>query len=317
VRIVFMGSPDFALPTLRALIDSEHEIAAVVAQPDRPAGRRRLLRPPPTKLLATANGLTVLQPERVNSRAALEELRELAPEVLIIAAYGQILKQPLLDIPERGSLNVHASLLPKYRGAAPIAAAILEGEERSGVSIMEVELALDAGPVVSQRELPIDAHDTTGTLSEKIAAAGAELLIEVLPGWAGRDIVAQPQEDALATYAPPVRSTDAEIDWSRPALDLWRKVRAYQPWPVARTTVDGEPLLIAEAWPLDGEPEVAAGTVVPLPVLSSIPRDAGFAIRCGRGLLAVVQAQRAGKRAMSGRELLRGYRGLIGKRLGL
>jgi len=315
VRVVFMGSPAFALPALRGLIESEHEVAGVVTQPDRPAGRRRSLRPPPAKELARAHGLPVLQPERVNTTEALDALRALAPDVIIIAAYGQILKQPLLDIPRLGGLNVHASLLPKYRGAAPVAAAIIAGEEETGVTIMEVILALDAGPMVAQRSLPIDSHDTTGTLNERLAALGADLLIEVLPAWERGDLVARPQDEGLATYAPSLKREDAVIDWSMTATAVWRRVRAYDPWPVATTTVDGEPLRILEAWPIEIETVEPPGTVVPLPE-GAMVSGAAFAVRCGSGLLAVVQAQRSGKRPLSGEALLRGYRGLIGKRLG-
>jgi methionyl-tRNA formyltransferase len=315
VRVVFMGSPAFALPTLRRLIESEHEVAGVVTQPDRPAGRRRALRPPPAKELALAHGLPVLQPEHVNAPEALDALRALAPDVIVIAAYGQILKQPLLDIPKRGALNVHASLLPKYRGAAPVAAAILAGERETGVTIMEVVLALDAGPMVAQRSTAIDPHDTTGTLAEKLAAIGGDLLVEVLAAWASGHLAAQPQEASLSTYAAQITRDDASIDWSLPAEEVWLRVRAYNPWPVATTAVDGEPLRILEAWPLDDEPADAPGTVVALPADSRVP-GAAFAVRCGRGVLAVVRAQRPGKRPLSGEELLRGYRGLIRKRLG-
>ncbi len=317
-----MGSPEFALPTLRRLIESDHEVAGVVTQPDRPAGRGRGLRPPPAKELAQAHGLPVLQPERVNAPAALDELRALAPEAIVIAAYGQILKQPLLDLPARGILNVHASLLPKYRGATPAAAAILAGEETAGVTILEVRLALDAGPIVAQRPLPIEPHDTTGTLNEKLAELGADLLIEVLPAWERGDIEPQPQDDAEASYAPMLQREDAHIDWSLPAVNVWRQVRAMQPWPVATTNVDGEPLRILEAWPLEetaamvGEPDTPPATVLALPPDAEAPAGAGFAVRCGQGLLAVVRAQRAGRRALSGQELLRGFRGLLGKRLG-
>lgn len=312
-----MGSPEFALPTLRRLIESEHDVVAVVTQPDRPAGRGRRVQPPPAKQLAAAHGLPVLQPERVNATDALEAVRACAPDAIVITAFGQILKQPLLDIPRRGALNVHASLLPKHRGAAPVAAAILAGDELTGVSIMEVVLALDAGPVVAQREAPIAPQDTTGSLTQRLAELGADLLIEVLPGWVRGELPARPQDDSRATYAPPIRRDDAVIDWSLPAADVWRRVRAYNPWPVAATTVDGEPLRIWEAWPL----EVAAGdarpgAVVALPDGVAAPAGAGFAVRCGQGSLAVVRAQRAGKRAVTGEELLRGWRGLLGKQLG-
>ncbi len=316
MRIVYMGSPEFALPPLRKLIESEHEVAGVVTQPDRPAGRGRGLRPPPVKELAQAHGLPVLQPERINAPESLDALRALEPDAIAYAAYGQILRQPFLDLPRRGVLNVHASLLPKYRGAAPVAAALLAGEETTGVTIMEVVLALDAGPIVAQRALPIATNDTTGTLSEKLAELGAELLIEVLPAWERGDLTPRPQDDASASYAPSVHREEAIIDWSLPAVDVWRRVRAFSPWPVATTTVDGETLRILEAWPLEGGEQVAAGTAVALPKEPEPPAGAGFAVRCGEGLLAIVRAQRAGRRALSGEELLRGFRGLLGKRMG-
>ena len=317
MRAVFMGSPEFALPSLRRLFESDLvEVVGVVTQPDRPAGRGRALRPPPAKELAQAHGLPVLQPPRVNKAEALAEIAALQPEVIVIAAYGQILKQELLDIPMRGVLNVHASLLPEYRGASPVTAAILAGEAQTGVSIIEVVLALDAGPVVAQRSIPIEDQDTMGSLTEKLAVLGADLLIEVLPAWERGELVARPQDDAQSTYAPPVRREDAVIDWSLPAVEVWRRVRAYNPWPVATTTLDGEPLRILQAWPLDVEARVEPGTVLALPDGSDAPEGAGFAVRCGQGALAVVRAQRAGRRGVSGAELLRGARGLIGKRLG-
>jgi len=315
MRVVFMGSPDFALPSLRRLMRGEHEVVAVVTQPDRPAGRGRAVRSPPVKELALEHGLHVLQPTSVNTKDALDALRILEPDAFVIAAFGQILKQPLLDIPKRGSLNVHASLLPKYRGAAPVAGALLAGDDETGVTIMEVVLALDAGPIVAQRALPINATDTTGTLAAKIAELGAGLLVETLTPWQRHEITAQPQEDALATFTRPVRRGDAVIDWMLPAVDIWRRVRAYNPWPVATTSVDGKPLRILAASPLEHESSAVPGTVVELPADSGV-RDAGFAVQCKRGLLAITQAQRSGKRAVSGAELRRGWRGLIGQQLG-
>lgn len=317
MRVVFMGSPEFALPTLRALIEGDDvDLAGVVTQPDRPAGRGRALRPPPAKDLAQQHGLPVLQPPRVNTPEALTAIAALAPEVIVIAAYGQILKQDLLDIPTRGVLNVHASLLPKYRGASPVAAAIMMGEVEAGVSIIEVVLALDAGPVIAQRSMPIDDDDTTGVLTDKLASLGAGALVEALPGWANGDLVAQPQDDALSTYAPLITRADAVIDWTALAVDVWRRVRAYNPWPVATTMLDGESLRILEGWPIDTGATGDPGSVVALPDGADAPEGAAFAVQCGSGQLAIVRAQRSGKRDVSGAELLRGMRGLIGKRLG-
>ena len=316
MRIVFMGSPQFALPAIEWLIGSGHELLAVVTQPDQPAGRGRSLRPPPVSELARAHGLPVLQPPRVNAPESLDALRALKPEAIVIVAYGQILKQPLLDIPSRGLLNVHASLLPRHRGAAPATAALLAGDAETGVTILEVVLALDAGPMLAQRSLAISDADTTGSLNEKLAPLGAELLIETLPAWERGELTPQPQDEALATYARTVRRDDAIIDWSLPAADVWRRVRAFSPWPGATTTFGGEPLQILEAWPLEVSVDLDSGVVLPLPDGAAVPAGAGFAVCCGEGALAVVRAQRAGKRALSGEELLRGARGLIGNRLG-
>ena len=311
-----MGSPQFALPTLEQLTESEHDVVAVVTQPDRPAGRKRALRPPPVKGFALAHGLTILQPERVNAGNALDALRELAPDAIVIAAYGQILKQPFLEIPRRGVVNVHASLLPKYRGASPIAAAIIAGEQETGVTIIEVVLALDAGPALAARPMAIDESDTAGTLSEKLARLGADLLVKTLPAWERNELAPQAQDDGEASFAPLVRAQDAVIDWSLPAVDVWRKVRAYDPWPVATTFVGEEPLRLLEAWPIEFEGGDHPGIVVGLPEGSGAPAGAGFAVACGTDAVAVVRAQRAGKRPLSGEELLRGWRGLLGRRLG-
>ena len=316
MRIVFMGSPEFALPALRALLASEHDVAGVVTQPDRPAGRGRVPRQSVVKQLALERGLPVLQPDRVNTDGSLAAIAELVPDALVIAAYGQILKQPLLDLPKRGALNVHASLLPRHRGASPVPAAILAGEEVTGVTILEVILALDAGPVLATRELPIAPDDTTGSLSAKLAELGAALLVEVLPAWERGELVAVPQDEALATYAPTITPAEAVIDWSLSATDVWRRVRAYNPWPVARTSAGGETLRLLEAWPVADEADVEPGTVVALPSGVDAPEGAGFAVRCGEGLLAVVRGQREGRRELSGVELLRGFRGLMGMRLG-
>ncbi len=304
-----MGSPEFALPSLRRLVESPHEVIAVVTQPDRPAGRGRGLEAPPAKKLALERGLPVLQPEKVSGEESVAELRALEPDVIVIAAFGQILRQRVLDIPERGSLNVHASLLPKYRGAAPIAAAIIAGERETGVTIMEVVRALDAGPMVSRRAMAIDPQDTTGTLTARLADLGAALLLETLEPWAQGRIQPELQDESLATYAPPVTREDARIDWGMSAQDIWRRVRAYNPWPVAHTHLDGVEIRIFEASPLEDAPPSPPGQVLPLP-------GGGFGVRCGRGSLAILKVQRPGGRALPGAEFLRGMRGLTGRVLG-
>src|SRR5581483_5047413 len=318
MRIVFMGSPEFAVPTIRALLGSGHEIVAVVTQPDRPAGRGRAPTPPPAKVFALEHGLAVLQPGNVSSPPSVERLRGLEPDVIVVAAYGQILRERVLEVPRRGSLNVHASLLPRHRGASPVAAAILAGDEVTGVTIMEVVRALDAGPMVAKAEEPITPHDTTGSLEARLAEKGARLLVDVIDDWAAGRIVPEPQDDSLATYAPMLRRQDALIDWALPAVDLWRRVRAFNPWPVAHTWFGDAEVRILEAWPLKEESGAPPGTVLD-PV--ALPPESGATgkapvVQTRRGLLALISVQREGKRAMSGAEFARGQRGLIGARLG-
>jgi methionyl-tRNA formyltransferase len=318
MRIVFFGSPEFALPSLEALIASAHDVVAVVCQPDRPAGRGHTATPPPVKRLALDRGLPVLQPEKVSDPDSVESLRALEPDIFIVAAYGQILRRRLLDVPARGILNVHASLLPRWRGASPIAAAILAGDETTGVTLMEMVRALDAGPMVARVEVDISPHDTTGTLEPRLAAAGAALLAESFDAWASGDLVATPQDESEVTYAPQLTRADALIDWSLSAIEVWRRVRAFNPWPVAHTRWHGEELRIHEAWPLTHDSGELPGTVLPptsLPTEADDPQTT-FAVATGAGALAVRRLQRPGKRALSGAEFLRGQRDFVGERLG-
>jgi methionyl-tRNA formyltransferase len=318
VRLVFFGSPEFALPSLETLVASQHNLVAVVSQPDRPAGRGHAPTPPPVKIAAAGHGLTVLQPERVSDPDVVDALAALRPDAFVVAAYGQILRQRLLDVPPLGTLNVHPSLLPRWRGASPVAAAILAGDEVTGVTLMQMVRALDAGPVLAQVEATISPHDTTGTLEARLARAGADLLAETLDAWLAGELTPTPQDESLVTYAPQVRRADALLDWSVPAIDLWRRVRAYQPWPVAYTRWRGEELRIHAAWPIDLESGQAPGTVLP-PVQP--PAEAGepqptFAIQTGRGQLIVLRLQRPGRREINGSEFLRGQRDFVGSHLG-
>ncbi|HEX5369386.1 MAG TPA: methionyl-tRNA formyltransferase [Dehalococcoidia bacterium] len=348
MRIVFFGSPEFALPSLEALLATRHEVVGVVSQPDRPAGRGHGQTPPPVKVAATQHGLPVLQPDNVSAPDSVEALRALDPDVFVVAAYGQILRQRVLDIPKRGCLNVHASLLPRHRGASPVSAAILAGDPVTGVTIMEMERGLDTGPIVSQRREMVLASDTTGTLEDRLARTGAELLVETLDAWARGDMIATPQDEALATYAPQLKRREAELDWALPARDLWRRVRAFSPWPIAFTRWRGEELRILEAWPLPGDSQNPPGSVLAPYSFRKGPPAAGqarsvetlerrpliqestpdephavaggveetFSVQTGSGALAVLRLQRPGKRALSGLEFLRGQRDFVGSRLG-
>jgi methionyl-tRNA formyltransferase len=269
------------------------------------------------KKLALDRGLIVFQPESVSRPESVALLKNLSPDALIVAAYGQILRQSVLDLPRRGILNVHASLLPRWRGASPIAAAILAGDAVTGVTIMEIVRALDAGPMVAKVEEQILDSDTTGSLEPRLAGAGAQLLVSVLDGWANGAITPVAQDDSLATYAPQLKREDARLDWSLPAIDLWRRIRAFNPWPVAFTRWQEEELRIWEAahHPLSGRAEATPGAVVP-DARGGGPRDRGLFVQTGDGLLEIVSLQRPGRKAMSGAEFLRGQPRIAGSVLG-
>lgn len=302
-RIVFMGSPDFALPTLRAL--AEHfNVVGVVTQPDRPAGRGRKLVPPPVKALAQELGIPVIQPERLHKAPeAMAQLRAWSPDVIAVAAFGQILKPDVLELPPHGCVNVHASLLPRWRGAAPINAAILHGDRETGITIMQMDVGLDTGPILAQRAIPIGEVDTAGTLFTKLADLGAELLVETLPRYLNGEITPQPQDDAQATYAPMLKKSDGELDFTRPAAELARRVRAFNPWPGTYLQWNGKPLKIHAAHPAEEVESPGAG-------VRSIHN--GFpAVGTSQGLLVLDTIQPQGKRPMPGDAFLRGARGWV------
>ncbi len=314
-----MGSPEFAVPSLRRLVEAGYAIAAVYTQPDREAGRGRRVRQSPIKEAAEAYGLPVRQPVSLRQPEAVAALAELRPDAIVVVAFGQILRPSVLRIPPHGVFNVHASLLPRYRGAAPVASAILDGQETSGVSIMLLDEGLDTGPVLAQRAELVLPEDTTATLTDRLATLGAALLIETLPDWLAGRIAPQSQNDAEATVTRRIKKQDGEIDWRLPAVELWRRVRAYNPWPAASTTLGGMPLSIFQAWPAPGQSGEPPGTAVPLAgsieLPAALPRP-GFAVQTGDGLLLPLVLQKAGRKALPAREFLNGERGLIGSRLG-
>jgi len=304
-RVVFMGTPSFAVPTLEGLAEV-YQVVAVVTQPDRPSGRGRRLQPPPVKQAAQRLALPVWQPRTLRAPEAATRLRELAPEVVVVAAFGHILRPEVLAVPPHGCVNVHASLLPRYRGAEPVAAAILAGEEETGITIMLMDEGMDTGPILAQRSIPIAPDDTRVSLTEKLARLGAELLLEVLPRWLRGEIVPRPQDETLASYAPPLRKKDGEIDWSRPAVALERMARAYHPWPGAYTSWRGRRLKVLRARPLPW-PQGEVGRVVETPE--------GAAVVAGEGALLLEEVQLAGRRAMPVADFLRGQRDFVGSYL--
>ncbi|MGQ9523325.1 MAG: methionyl-tRNA formyltransferase [Armatimonadota bacterium] len=301
MRIVFMGTPDFAVPSLDALLEAGHDVLAVVTQPDKPVGRRRVLTPPPLKTAALERGLPVLQPERAKDESFLAQMRALAPDLVAYAAYGKILPPSFLEIPKHGCINVHASLLPKYRGAAPIQWAIINGETVTGVSIMRAEVGLDTGPVLLQRELPIGPDETAGELSARLAQLGAEMLVEAVELIETGKAVYTPQDDSLATYAPTLKPEDAVLDWYQPAENVRNRVRALNPKPGAVTVVRGREVKVWKAQVVEGDHEAEPGTVV------AVLREALVVQALDAGVL-LEEVQPAGGKKMSGGDLARGWR---------
>jgi len=306
-----MGTPEFAIPPLEHLILNQYQVVAVYTQPDKPAGRGRSLSSPPVKRAALAWKLPVMQPVSLKSAEAVAQLAEFHPDVIVVAAFGQILPQPVLDIPGYGCINIHPSLLPRFRGASPVAAAILAGDEFTGVSIMLMEAGLDTGPVLARAQIPISAQDTTGSLTSKLSHIAARLLQEVLVGWLRGELTPQPQNEAEATYSGIITKEEGEIDWCLPAIDIWRRVRAFQPWPGCYTRWRGKRLEIIEAVPLPDERAGDMGRVVALTPTTD-RSEAIFGVHTGDGILGVLKVQLEGKRAMSAAEFLRGQRQFIG-----
>jgi methionyl-tRNA formyltransferase len=302
--IVFMGTPAFSVQTLEALI-RHHQVIGVVTQPDRPAGRNRQVQESPIKQVARQHGIPVLQPEKLRKAEAIAELRQWQPDVYVVAAFGQILPQSVLDIPIYGSINVHASLLPRWRGAAPIQACIRAGDAETGVTIMKMDAGLDTGPMLSKRTISIAPDETGASLHDKLAQIGAELLIETLPGYLDGSIQPQPQPGESVTIAPQIKKEDGLIDWSRPAVEIERLVRAFTPWPGTATYWKGQLLKILDGSVATGEAEV--GVIV--------PHGQGAAIGTGAGLFIPGSVQIAGRKAMPVSEFLRGQADFIGGRL--
>jgi len=295
-HIVFMGTPEFAVPPLQRLIE-QHDVVAVVTQPDRPAGRNRQVQMSPVKQVALAAGIPVFQPERLRRPEAIEALRQWPADVFVVAAFGQILPQAVLDMPAHGSLNIHASLLPRWRGAAPINAAIRAGDAESGITLMGMDAGLDTGPMLTQRAISLAPGETAETLHDKLSALGADLLIETLPAYLRGEITPQPQDDTLATFAPRIDKAEGRIQWSDSAVTIERQVRAFTPWPGTFTSWNGKQLKLLAG-------RTAPGAAEPGQV---IEREGQIAIGTGDGLFLPTHVQLEGKNAVSIEDFRRGH----------
>ena len=290
LRIVFAGTPEFAAEHLKALLDTSHQIVAVYSQPDRPAGRGQKLTPSPVKQLALQHEIPVYQPQSLRDPAAQAELAALVPDLLVVVAYGLILPQAVLDIPRLGCINSHASLLPRWRGAAPIQRAIEAGDSESGVTVMRMEAGLDTGPMLLKVHTPIAAEDTGGSLHDRLAALGPQAVVEAIAGLAAGSLVGEVQDDSLATYAHKLNKDEARLDWTRPAVELERLIRAFNPWPICHSSLNETPLKILAGHLADGQGQPGA--------ILAASKD-GLTIACGQGALCLTRLQLPGGKALN------------------
>ena len=299
-KIVFMGTPDFSVPVLQTIIEDGYEVIAAVTQPDRPVGRKRVMTPPPVKVEAQKHGIPVYQPEKIRDPKELEKILALKPDLVVTAAFGQILPNELLEAPKLGCINVHASLLPELRGGAPIHYSILEGKEKTGITIMYMAEKLDAGDILTQVEVPIEEDDNVGTLHDKLSAAGSRLLSETLPKLINGELESIPQDHSKATFAPNIKREQEKIDWSAGGEDIYNKIRGLNPWPVAYTTMDGKVMKIWKGEKAESDKAAKPGEIV------AVAED-GFYVQTGnRTAIKVTELQPAGKKKMTAFDYLRG-----------
>lgn len=311
-KIVFMGTPDFSVPVLQRILNDGYEVIAVVTQPDRPVGRKRVMTPPPVKVEALKHNIPVYQPEKIRNREDLDQILALNPDLIVTAAFGQILPKELLDAPKLGCINVHASLLPELRGGAPIHYAILEGKKQTGITIMYMAEKLDAGDILTQAAVEIAEDDNVGTLHDKLSAIGSDLLSETLPKLIAGELKGIPQDDAKATFASNIKREQERIDWSASGEDIYNKVRGLNPWPVAYTTLQDKVLKVWKAEKVTSDAQAAPGEII------SREED-GFIVKTGNDTaIKITELQPAGKKKMTSYDYLRGAGSqlAIGEQLG-
>jgi len=311
LNVIFWGTPDFAVESLKALLNSKHKVLAVITQPDKPKGRGKKIAPPPVKVVAIENNIPVLQPEKIkNNKEFYEKLKKMKPDIFVVVAYGKILPEEIINLPKYKTVNVHASLLPEFRGAAPIHRAILEGKEKTGVCIMEITQQLDAGDIYECREVKITPEDDIVSLHNKLAKEGAELLIDVLDKIEKGKIEKIPQEHEKATYAKPIKKEEGKIDWSKSAKDIFNQIRAFKVWPKAFTTFRDKELKIIEAEVIDEDSHGNIGEII------EIIKGKGFVVQTGKGKLLIKELQFPNSKPIRADDAVRGYHIKIGEELG-
>ena len=304
MRLIFMGTPEFAVAPLRNLVLNSYAVAAVYTKKDKLSGRGQEMFFSAVKREALALGLKVVQPGSLRKPEALVELASFAPDVIVVAAFGQILPPEVLNLPRFGCINIHPSLLPRHRGAAPVVSTILAGDAWGGVSIIQMDEGLDTGPILTRSQVLVRSDDTTASLSDRLSLVSAHMLADILPQWMRGEIKPQPQDDTMATYFRPIAKEAGEINWHMPAVDIWRQVRAYQPWPGSFTRFNRRVLKILEAWPIECDAPNNVGTVVAL--------GKGCGVVTGSGILELRRIQREGKQAMPAANFIMGQHGFIG-----
>ncbi|GAB6073054.1 methionyl-tRNA formyltransferase [Venenivibrio stagnispumantis] len=308
MRILFWGTPEFAAEVLKTLINSKHQVIAVITQPDKPKGRGQKVTPPPVKEIAIKHNIPVYQPEKLkNNQEIINIIKELNPDISVVVAYGKIIPKEILDIPKYKTINIHASILPKYRGAAPIHRAIMEGEKETGVSIMELVEKLDAGPVYAIEKIEITDEDDIISLHDKLAKLGSQLLLKVLDD-IQKGATATPQDESKATYAKPIEKEEGLIDWSKPATEIFNKIRALKVWPKAYTNFRGEQIKILDATPLNEEYAGDYGEIVKI--------ENGIVVKTGKGSLLIKQLQFPNSKPISTLDAVRGYHIKVGEKFG-
>ncbi|WP_433749610.1 methionyl-tRNA formyltransferase [Falsibacillus pallidus] len=299
-KIVFMGTPDFSVPVLQQILEDGYEVLAVVTQPDRPVGRKKVMTPPPVKVEALKHGLPVIQPEKLKNPTEMEKIIELNPDLIVTAAFGQILPNEILETPKYGCINVHASLLPELRGGAPIHYSILQGKEKTGITIMYMAEKLDAGDILTQVEVAIEEDDNVGTLHDKLSEAGAKLLSETLPSLINGELTPQEQDHTKATFAPNIKREQEKIDWTKAGEEIYNHIRGLNPWPVAYTMLDGEVVKVWNSKKKTVKSDASPGEIIAI-------EDDGIVVQTGSSTaIKVTELQPSGKKKMTAESYLRG-----------